>query len=696
MVLNDSDAGRPSKRARGRITADRLDVLSFSTDHNLHSPVDPFHKKVGAFLSRFGRLSFPPSVLSSVVVWELISSIGDSSVVLLRVVEEDVTRSSSVYCDQCRVVGWSGHPVCRKRYHFILRAEDDPSTSTNHVDESRPCPRCGNPLHPAESSRCKWCNIMITADDMEEWVRSQLEDNGHLLHGVIHSNGFGHLLTLNGRAGGSRVLSGRDIMNFWDGLCAALSVRKVSVMDVSKKHGMEYRLLHAITHRHSWYGEWGYDFSSGSYALTLHTYRKAVHTLSNIPLAPLLFHGRKPKTYLQTLISFYMSVSPTQLFNLHDLFSYMLTLIPHSPCRPSPCNVLCAWTMDDVLRVDSALIRVLEAAGAHSHWVARNSLKGALGGSASSELLDYCIRHLPGISAPNGMVVQARFSPGANALDFRLHPPDGQPCQVEDILTRDNVIRDLKFLYDSLVHPETMMNHATPAMRECIRDSAVKLLDCKQFMKDYLNEEKAIERPGSIQIWCHLELSNQAKGEPFLPPELVVLPLNATVGDLKLEVTRTFQDIYPIFKRFRAEGLPEYGGIGDCFSLKLLTGLTGNVRVRGKCISKHGLNRFRMERGVETWTVDCVCGTKDDDGERMLACDTCGVWQHTRCAGIDNSDSVPMKFVCNRCANSTLQAVNPGEASTLPLPGGNCRVGAMAVASGQVMDNNVNVTFGVK
>jgi hypothetical protein len=28
-----------------------------------------------------------------------------------------------------------------------------------------------------------------------------------------------------------------------------------------------------------------------------------------------------------------------------------------------------------------------------------------------------------------------------------------------------------------------------------------------------------------------------------------------------------------------------------------------------------------------------TCGTQDDDGERMIACDVCGIWMHTRCSG---------------------------------------------------------------
>ena len=53
--------------------------------------------------------------------------------------------------------------------------------------------------------------------------------------GVLHSNGFGHLLRVNGREGGSRRASGRQLMELWDGLCARFRARLVSVEDVSNK-----------------------------------------------------------------------------------------------------------------------------------------------------------------------------------------------------------------------------------------------------------------------------------------------------------------------------------------------------------------------------------------------------------------------------------------------------------------------------
>ncbi len=45
------------------------------------------------------------------------------------------------------------------------------------------------------------------------------------------------------------------------------------------------------------------------------------------------------------------------------------------------------------------------------------------------------------------------------------------------------------------------------------------------------------------------------------------------------------------------------------------------------------------------------CGTLDDDGERMIACDQCGVWSHTRCNGLPEWEEgeEPPPFVCGTC-----------------------------------------------
>ncbi|XP_057497200.1 PHD finger protein MALE MEIOCYTE DEATH 1-like isoform X2 [Actinidia eriantha] len=54
----------------------------------------------------------------------------------------------------------------------------------------------------------------------------------HLLHGLIHCNGFGHLLCINGIEGGSKFLCGREIMDLWDRICTNLHARGGCVQKV--------------------------------------------------------------------------------------------------------------------------------------------------------------------------------------------------------------------------------------------------------------------------------------------------------------------------------------------------------------------------------------------------------------------------------------------------------------------------------
>lgn len=82
--------------------------------------------------------------------------------------------------------GWSHHFVSKRNYHLIIPKDD------------------------------KWNKPL-----MEESLQLQT----HLLHGLIHCNGFGHLLCVNGFHANSKYLHGQEIMNLWDHLCAILQTR---------------------------------------------------------------------------------------------------------------------------------------------------------------------------------------------------------------------------------------------------------------------------------------------------------------------------------------------------------------------------------------------------------------------------------------------------------------------------------------
>ncbi|KAL4567438.1 hypothetical protein LXL04_023022 [Taraxacum kok-saghyz] len=787
------DNGRPLKRMKRRVTADLNDFLTFPSGDL--TPTAPFRTSVREFLLRHALLPPPSSLLPHLLTWQIPFRIGEQTVggdgdssVCLDVVEEDVIRSRSVYCDQCRVVdkqvvvvvttyldiktnpatpinmmhhhqqqqataaealligspppsfrsshtttpatnsnmqqqqlpspislasdrqlpghlitpisaahptgepaviqptssplarirlsdlisydgaptdsylraiealsGWSGNPVCGKRYHFIIKGD---GASIGGYNKS--CLGCGASLHLSDS-RCKTCNHVMTTEDIEDRMYNQLEDTNHLLHGVVHVNGYGHLLRVNGREGGSRVLSGSHIMDFWDRLCKLLGVRQVSVMDVSKKYDLDFRLLHSVVKGHPWYGNWGYKFGAGSYGITLESYNTAIETLAITPLSTLSPQFRKPRTHLHDLISFYQSLCDQELVTFQDLFRYLTTLIRDAnknrttedflsskKAKLSDSRVLCAWNMGDIVRVEEAMFRVLQAVSG-SAWVSWRSLRGAVCRVGRPELLDYCLKELKGKQAADGMVVNARLNPDSGSIEYRLELGRSNSTYITDnpkfpnCPSEDHLLRDLRFLYESLLHPQHTQNHI-PII------TAQKILDCKQFVKNYHPElQLPTSNPHALILHCELQLTEQPTITP--PPEHLILSLNATISDLKTEASKAFQDVYLVLRRFEAEELVGYGGVDESTQVKLLIGSSNNhtVVVRGKCAGKQGMGRFRMERGVETWTLDCRCGARDDDGERMLACDGCGVWQHTRCVGIDDLSVVPLKFVCCRC-----------------------------------------------
>ncbi|KAL8047400.1 hypothetical protein ABFS82_08G243800 [Erythranthe guttata] len=676
MVVN----GRPTKRlVKRRVTADLSDFLTFPTAGDLASPAasKPFRTTVRAFLTKHALLPPPSSLFPHLLTWQILFRVGDlagddggPAVVCLDVVEEDVARSRSVYCDQCRVVGWSSNPVCAKRYHFIIKADGNSIAGYNKT-----CAGCGDPLHMTDS-RCKSCNHVMTTEDVEDWMYQQLENTTHLLHGVIHANGHGHLLRVNGREGGSSLLSGRHIMNFWDRLCRMLGVRKVSVMDVSKKNGLDFRLLHAVVKGHPWYGDWGYQFGAGSFCLTLDDYKMAVGNLASLPLSLFQSQGRKPRTRLQDLISFYQSISERELVNLRDLFCFLMCLIhdgsqsplksdesPRKKIRTNDSRTLCSWTIDDIKRVEGAMFKVLRAVSG-STWVSWRALRGAVCRVGTPELLDYCLKELKGKQAAPGMVVCARCASDSGAMEYRLELGSAT-TQSNNYLnnfplaiypSEERLLRDLKYFYDCMLRPETLVFHVAPAKRNLAVSSAMQILDCKQFVKDYHpGHFLSVPKENAVQVLCEIDLLEHHPDEHSHnpPPELLVLSPDATIADLKQEAMRAFQDVYLMFRRFQVDEIVGYGGVDESTQIKLLLGSMEFVRIRGQFLGKNGLSRYRMERGNERWIVDCLCGAKDDDGERMLACDVCSIWQHTRCCGIPDSEGVPARFFCQRCRPTT-------------------------------------------
>jgi len=256
--------------------------------------------------------------------------------------------------------------------------------------------------------------------------------------------------------------------------------------------------------------------------------------------------------------------------------------------------------------------------------------------------------------------------------------------------SEENILQCLRYLYDSLLHPRMMLNYVDEETRNLAMSSAQKLLDCKQLVKDYCSEMLPVSDLYKLRISCQVELVDQSEDtEAKIPPEIIVLPMNATVSDLKIEAAKAFQEVYLMFRKFQVDELVGYSGVEDSTQVKFLLGSNEVVCVRGKYSGKNGLNKFRMERGLERWTVECSCGAKDDDGERMMACDMCGVWRHTRCFGIPDTAPVPARFVCSRCQNCDSKLKS----------GGHCKdetVANVTTTSGSCMGNSFSVPSNIR
>lgn len=70
-----------------------------------------------------------------------------------------------------------------------------------------------------------------------------------------------------------------------------------------------------------------------------------------------------------------------------------------------------------------------------------------------------------------------------------------------------------------------------------------------------------------------------------------------------------------------------------------------------------------LEDEEAEWTFDCICGLygQVDDGAHSVACESCNVWQHSNCVGIEESeaDREEFHFICESCKRKLHAANTP-------------------------------------
>ncbi|KAI4367082.1 hypothetical protein MLD38_022860 [Melastoma candidum] len=558
------------------------------------------------------------------------------SAVPLYTVQENVRKLPSPFCDHCRFAGWSSHYLSKRRYHLIIPMD-------------------------------------------HEWSRpldlSALDLPNHLLHGMIHANGYGHLLVINGIEGGSRFLCGREIMDLWDRICTNLLVRKITVEDVSRKRGMDLRLLYGVAYGHPWFGRWGYRFHKGSF-------------------------GNFQE--VKQIIRRYQDLSETNLVSLRDLLRLMLTLKSyHSPKvniagsdRDLSSLSLKRSTNKPVIKDkpnQKAKQRYRSFAAAAdemgSRWPPRRLEQAAevivealiqnkeekfgQGGMTRQDvrdvarmhigdtgLLDNVLKMMNNVTIRN-FVVRRSVNPSTRVLEYTINElgNDRTSNQEEQLVEWSRRPPPLVATADDIYHDMSCINEAVLLKYpkgEWMEMACRKVLDSKHFLKEWRFRDEADQLLTFVcNVLPNTDFTENMMVGKVVVGEIVTIPLHSTIGELKLAAGSAFQDTYCGFQNFV---VTEIRGMEELEDDELLFGVVesgAQLWMRG--IGMDGRSELKHEGGTANWRVMCGCGAEDDDGERMVACDICEVWQHTRCCGIKDTGSVPPLFVCSACCGVVSQ-----------------------------------------
>ncbi|CAN0924191.1 PHD finger protein MALE STERILITY 1 [Linum grandiflorum] len=634
--------------------------------------------------------------------------------VFLFVLEELIEKSIDQHCKHCQYTGWGHHLVCNKKYHFVLPSKNTMAAFFDCIDLMNSSATSTTPNSISSGNgNCKGKLINFV----------ELQD--HIMYGVFHSNGFGHLLCLNGVESGSSLLPGRQIMTFWDHLCHSLKARKVSLNDISTKRSMELRLLHGIAYRAPWFGSWGYKFTKGSYGVIQPMYEKAIEALRAIPLCILVHYLGNSNHDIPIIFSRYQMLSDHSLTTLGDMFHFMLEL----RTRLAEENLLDSYTGSGLLveqtcrwspkRIEMATRAIVEALKrAEFRWVSRQEVRDAariyIGDTG---LLDFVLKSL-GNHMVGNYLVRRCLNPVTKVLEYCLEDVSNVVVPVQESgsinnskvkatqhyrISKSQLMKDMFYLYKYILkdynisakqhqqlqsNSNSINNKLNMGILNVIPTAVRIILDAKYFAKEYHGDQPLarveLGTEDKLSIHCTVMLRNNNNNNnntmesqddgttistntatsttsPMLMPlfECVRLRRNATFDELRVEVERSFREMYWGMKNLSLDSVANLEANGKDL-------VFGQVEVGGKVIfqgrigtrNHHNQNEDDMMtayyyEGGLNWSrvVVCGCGAKEDDGERMVACDICEVWQHTKCVGIPQHQQIPQIFLCKRCEN---------------------------------------------
>ncbi|KAI8538763.1 hypothetical protein RHMOL_Rhmol09G0129300 [Rhododendron molle] len=297
----------------------------------------------------------------------------------------------------------------------------------------------------------RWYHVIIPAGN--KWDKplkgSCLENRGHLLYGLIHCNGFGHLLCISGvEEEASNCIPIVQIMDLWDRICTTLQTRKISTNDASERSSMELRLLYGVAYGQSWFGKWGYKFGRGSYGVTEDQYNKAINTLSTLDLNKIMAHFKNNRQgrVIHQIINRYRGFSETELVTISDLLQFMLDFKSRannscskhssrkthqcgSPTEDNPISIAafvsslgstdCRWPPKRLENAIEVIFNLLN--GSTDFVMSLGELRdGARQCIGDAGLIDYVLKSIECLAAGD-QIVRRSVNPSTKLVDFTIN-----------------------------------------------------------------------------------------------------------------------------------------------------------------------------------------------------------------------------------------------------------------------------------
>lgn len=319
---------------------------------------------------------------------------------------------------------------------------------------------------------------------------------------------------------------------------------------------------------------------------------------------------------------------------------------------------------------------------AEFRWMSRQEVRdSARAYIGDTGLLDFVLKSL-GNHIVGNYLVRRCFNPVTKVLEYCLEDisnvnflhqdqgfssDDSISVKARYKISRIQLSKDLFYLYKHIFKEPNSIIHS--GIITTISLASKIILDSKYLIKEYYKKlpyKFEIGLGDRCKLYCTIAFTSICgveRKKVVAPYERITLGNKATFQDLTIEVEKCFKDIYWGLRDFMVQTIVNMNVLNvrkqsddsvfrvlKASSELVFEGNTINYR-SGRNMIQENIFEGSYQNNI---CIDCLCGAKVDDGERMVSCDICEVWQHTRCVQISNSEAIPSIFLCSRCKQDLL------------------------------------------